>query len=205
MNLFDSEPRNILPYDGETIYYGKVLDRPTADTCFDRLIENIEWRHDEVMMFGRKITTARETAWYGDKPYRYVYSGIGRVALPWTQEIRKLKELAEKICGEPFNSCLLNLYHDGSQGMAWHSDNESTLEPGAAIASFSFGAERKFSLKHNDSKQSVSVVLEHGGLLVMRGSTQDYWKHCLPKTKKVTRPRINLTFRRMKPTVVCLG
>jgi alkylated DNA repair dioxygenase AlkB len=107
----------------------------------------------------------------------------------------ELKKIAEEITGATFNSCLLNLYHNGNEGMAWHSDDEKSLGKNTAIASFSFGAERKFSLKHKKSKEAVSIILENGSLLLMKGTTQDNWLHCLPKAKKINAPRINLTFR----------
>ena len=105
--------------------------------------------------------------------------------------------MAEAITGATFNSCLLNLYHNGTEGMAWHSDDETSLAKNASIASLSLGAERKFSLKHKQTKQTVSVILENGSLLVMKGPTQTHWLHSLPKTKKITTLRINLTFKRM--------
>ena len=117
------------------------------------------------------------------------------MALPWTNELRVLKKMVEKETGENFNSCLLNLYHDGSEGMAWHSDGETDLEKNGAIASLSFGAERKFCFKHKKTKETVSLILQHGSLLVMKDETQSYWLHRLPPTKKIDHPRINLTFR----------
>jgi alkylated DNA repair dioxygenase AlkB len=117
--------------------------------------------------------------------------------LAWTKELSELKQLVEKYAGTKFNSCLLNLYHNGNEGMGWHSDDEESLgkDNNNIIASLSFGAERKFSFKHKQTKQIVSVILEHGSLLVMRGATQSNWLHSLPKSKTITQPRINLTFR----------
>jgi alkylated DNA repair dioxygenase AlkB len=138
-------------------------------------------------------------AWYGNDNYNYAYSNINRQALAWTKELLELKALVEKRTGETFNSCLLNLYHNGDEGMAWHSDDEKTLGENSAIASFSFGAERKFSFKHKQTKEVISMMLEHGSLLVMKGTTQTHWLHCLPKSKRITTPRVNLTFRTMIP------
>ena len=107
----------------------------------------------------------------------------------------QVKERVEQQTTQRFNSCLLNLYHDGSEGMGWHSDDEKTLGLNPVIASVSFGAERIFKLKHRKSKEVVSVLLEQGSLLIMKGETQHHWVHTMPKTKKVTTPRINLTFR----------
>jgi alkylated DNA repair dioxygenase AlkB len=202
MDLFDdtaSKEKNILPNDGEVIYYGKVFKKLLADDFLGRLEREIEWKNDEAMIMGKLIVTKRKVAWYGDQPFEYTYSRLTKTALPWTPVLRELRELTEKESGETYNSCLLNLYHEGSEGMAWHSDGEPDLKKNGAIASLSFGAERKFSFKHKSSKETVSLLLEHGSLLVMKGSTQAHWLHRLPPTTKVSKPRINLTFR----TIVC--
>lgn len=198
MDLFDqtfSSSKNWLPYDGTVNYYGKVLGRQLADHYFQLLLHTIEWRNDEAIIFGKKIITKRKVAWYGEKPFEYTYSNTTKQALPWTKELLELKALIEQETGESYNSCLLNLYHDGTEGMAWHSDGESDLKKNGAIASLSFGAERKFAFKHKQSKAKVEFLLEHGSLLVMKDNTQTHWLHRLPPTKKVSSPRINLTFR----------
>jgi alkylated DNA repair dioxygenase AlkB len=198
MELFSKTITNMLPFDGIAQYCGKILDDAQCVFYFKRLLDNIEWKHDEVEIFGKHIITKRMTAWYGDKDYAYTYSRITRNALPWTDELLQLKLLVEAHSGASYNSCLLNLYHDGEEGMSWHSDNEDTLVANAAIASLSVGVERKFSFRHKRSKETVSVMLENGSLLVMKGETQLHWLHALPKSKKVAQPRINLTFRKMK-------
>ena len=147
------------------------------------------------MIFGKKIITKRKVAWYGDIPFPYTYSNTTKTALPWTKELLELKALVEKESGETYNSCLLNLYHDGSEGMAWHSDAELDLKKNGAIGSLSMGAVRKFAFKHKKTKESISQVLQHGSLLVMKGETQTHWLHRLPPTKVIFTPRINLTFR----------
>lgn len=196
MDLFDNNSiSNILPNDGEVNYYGKILDNESAQHYFDQLLSNIEWDNDKAIIYGKLIVTKRKVAWYGDKPFEYTYSKTTKSALPWTKELLELKEIIEIKTGETFNSCLLNLYHNGEEGMAWHSDGEKDLKKNGAIGSLSFGAERKFSFKHKTTKQTVSVLLEKGSLLVMRGKTQTNWLHRLPPTKKVKSPRINLTFR----------
>jgi alkylated DNA repair dioxygenase AlkB len=198
MDLFNEEKTtNLLPRDGIVIYYGRVLKSGQAGNYFDKLMHTIKWKHDEVVILGKHIITKREVAWYGDAGYSYTYSGATKEALTWTKELRELKKLAEDISGATFNSCLLNLYHNGDEGMGWHSDDEKTLEKNSAIASFSLGVERKFSLKHKNTKQAVSVLLENGSLLLMKGETQSHWLHSLPKSVKVNQPRINLTFRTM--------
>ena len=166
-----------------------------ADDYFDKLMQNIAWENDQAIIFGRKIITKRKVAWYGDQAFEYTYSNINKYALPWTKELLELKVLVESLTGELFNSCLLNLYHTGEEGMAWHSDDETDLKRDGAIASLSFGAERKFAFKHKQSKEKVELYLEHGRLLVMKDTTQTYWLHRLPPTKKVSTARVNLTFR----------
>jgi alkylated DNA repair dioxygenase AlkB len=153
--------------------------------------------NDEVVVFGKHIVTKRKTAWYGDSDYVYIYSNTIKQALPWTRELLKLKQIVENISNSKFNSCLLNLYHDGNEGIGWHSDDEKSIEDNSSIASVSLGTDRKFSFKHKQSNKTISVSLEHGSLLLMKGATQKNWLHCLPKSRKITLPRINLTFRRM--------
>lgn len=198
MELFEREidkTKNWLPKDGTVNYYGKLLDKPEADQYLDVLLNTIEWRNDEAIIYGKQIITKRKVAWYGDRPFEYTYSNTTKYALPWTDDLLALKTLAEKTSGETFNSCLLNLYHNGDEGMAWHSDAETDLKRNGAIASLSFGAERKFSFKHKQTKEKVELLLEHGSLLVMKDTTQTHWLHRLPPTKRITTPRVNLTFR----------
>ncbi len=198
MELFPSElsaEHNLLPVDGEVYYYGSVYDTGGADSLLKILQETITWRQDEVVLFGKHIVTRRLTAWYGDRGLSYSYSNIARVALPWTDELLHIKQRVEVLTGETYNSCLLNLYHDGSEAMGWHSDNEKELQPNGAIASVSFGAARQFVFRHRITKDKVLVLLAHGSLLVMKGATQAHWQHQLPATAKVKTPRVNLTFR----------
>lgn len=198
MNLFEStvDPnQNWLPHQGIVNYYGKLFSPAQADQYYRTLLHTIEWRNDEAVIFGRHIITKRKVAWYGDRPFEYTYSNITKQALPWTPELLALKRATEKAAGETFNSCLLNLYHTGEEGMAWHSDDEKDLKKDGAIGSLSFGAERKFAFRHKQTKEVVSLHLEHGSLLVMKGPTQTHWLHRLPPTKTVKTPRINLTFR----------
>jgi alkylated DNA repair dioxygenase AlkB len=198
MDLFSTEingHHNLLPYDGTVNYYGRVMDRAEADRFLHNLLHNIAWRNDEAVIYGKLIITKRKVAWYGDRDFEYTYSNTTKKALPWTGELLELKQLAEEKTGETFNSCLLNLYHSGEEGMAWHSDAEKDLKKNGAIASLSFGAERHFAFKHKQSKEKVTLVLEHGSLLVMSGTTQSHWLHRLPPTKKISQARVNLTFR----------
>lgn len=193
-NLNDSEA-NLLPYDGTVIYYGQVVSPREANQYLDYLLNEIEWENDKAIIYGKLIITKRKAAWYGDRPFEYTYSKTTKTAIPWTPELLELKAIAERTTGKTYNSCLLNLYHDGSEGMTWHSDAEKDLVKNGAIASLSFGAQRKFSFKHKETKETKSILLEHGSVLVMKGTTQTHWLHSIPKSVKVTKPRINLTFR----------
>lgn len=198
MDLFNSainENINLLPSDGTVNYFGRVLSPEKANNYYETLLKTVIWKNDEAIILGKHIITKRKVAWYGNNEYAYTYSNTTKQALPWTKELLELKTLAEEKTGTEFNSCLLNLYHNGNEGMAWHSDNEKSLGKNTTIASVSLGAERKFAFKHKKSKQIISLVLEHGSLLVMKDATQTNWLHRLPPTKKINRPRINLTFR----------
>lgn len=198
MDLFTEQidpSKNWLPKDGVVNYFGPIIPLEQADDFFKILADTIPWEADVVHMFGKRIVTKRKVAWYGDKPYDYTYSNTTKKALPWTPTLRELKEMAENLTNETYNSCLLNLYHTGEEGMGWHTDNEKELKINGAIASYSFGAERKFVFKHKTTKEKVELLLDHGSLLVMKGATQNHWLHRLPPTKKVGSARINLTFR----------
>ena len=196
MDLFNQNiVQNILPFDGEAIYHGLVIDKKQCDFYFQKLFNEIPWENDQAIVFGKHYITKRKVAWFGDKEYNYKYSGVTKQAHIWTPELLQLKQKIEKISETTYNSCLLNLYHTGEEGMAWHSDGEKTLLDNGTIASLTLGAERKFSFKHKETKQRIVVILEHGSLLLMKGTTHKNWLHRLPPTKKVFSPRINLTFR----------
>ena len=198
MDLFTEQidpSKNWLPKDGVVNYFGPIIPLEEADDFFKILADTIPWEADVVHMFGKRIVTKRKVAWYGDQPYDYTYSNSTKKALPWTPALRELKEMAENLTNETYNSCLLNLYHTGEEGMGWHTDNEKELKKNGAIASYSFGAERKFVFKHKTTKEKVELLLDHGSLLVMKGATQNHWLHRLPPSKKVRSARINLTFR----------
>ncbi|TDE02141.1 alpha-ketoglutarate-dependent dioxygenase AlkB family protein [Flavobacterium hiemivividum] len=198
MDLFSTEigeNKNLLPKDGVVNYYGHIMTVQQANFYLKNLLETIAWKNDEAIIFGKLIITKRKVAWYGNTNFNYTYSNTTKHALIWTPELLDLKAMVEEKTGETYNSCLLNLYHNGSEGMAWHSDGEKDLKKNGAIASLSFGAERKFAFKHKETKETVSQILAHGSLLVMKGETQTHWLHRLPPTTRVTTPRVNLTFR----------
>jgi alkylated DNA repair dioxygenase AlkB len=190
---------NLLDRDGIVNYYGKIMTSFDANRYFELLLNNILWKNDKTIVFGKPIVTKRKVAWYGDSDYSYTYSNSTKQALAWTKELLGLKHMIENVTGSNFNSCLLNLYHNGNEGIAWHSDDEESLGRNNNIASLSLGTERKFLFKHKLTKQIVSILLEHGSLLIMKGPTQTNWLHSLPKSKRILQPRINLTFR----SIVC--
>lgn len=191
-------PSNLLPCDGQAVNHGAVFGEGEAREIFDRLLAETPWQHDVIKMFGKVITTARKVAWLGDAGLDYRYSGSTKTPLPWTSTASRLKERVEELTGEGFNSCLLNLYHGGEEGMSWHQDNESSIVAHSAIACLSFGAARRFHFKHLGTRERITTVLESGSLLVMAGEVQTHWQHALPKSKKVREARISLTFRQMK-------
>ena len=160
---------NLLPRDGAAYYHGKILDASTADMYFSRCINELSWEHDRALIYGKEIVTKRKMAWYADEPVKYSYSGYTKTALVWPDFLRDMNQLVESHCGDAFNSCLCNFYSSGDEGMSWHSDAEN-----------------------------VSLTLEHGSLLIMKGATQKNWLHSLPKTKKDIEPRVSLTFRQMR-------
>ena len=197
MDLFDNIDNftNILPKDGVVQYFGPIFSFKDAQYYYNTLLKEIDWKPDQALIFGKMIETKRKVAWYGNLPFLYTYSKITKKALPWTETLLQLKKIAEEKTNETYNSCLLNLYHDGSEGMAWHSDGEKQLKHHGAIASMSLGAERKFGFKHKITKETVYLQLANGSLLVMKGSTQAHWVHQLPASKKIKELRVNLTFR----------
>jgi alkylated DNA repair dioxygenase AlkB len=186
---------NLLPRDGSVFYYGSIFDHDLADAYFEDLMSSTNWSHDQVHIAGKLIQTARKVAWVGDSNYAYAYSGTTKHADPWSDVLLNIKFEVERRTRSKFNSCLLNLYHSGGEGMTWHSDNEKSLGINTTIASVSFGAERKFAFKHKQTGETVSLMLAHSSLLVMKDQTQHHWLHALMKSQLIKQPRINLTFR----------
>ena len=194
-----NEDKSQILTEGASVEYKRLLfTNEESDLFLQKLIDTIEWKSDEAIIFGKKIITRRKAAWYADEPFEYTYSRVTKKALPWTSDLLKIKKTVENYSNEKFNSCLLNLYHDGDDGMSWHSDSEKELKKHGMIASVSFGSERKFCFKHKKTKEKHCLMLEHGSALLMSGETQDNWLHQLPKTKKSDSLRINLTFRQMQ-------
>ena len=185
------------PPNGEWIYSKDFLSSEEAASLKEILLKNIHWKQEEVKIFGKRIAQPRLTAWYGDEGTTYTYSGLRLPPEPWIPALLKLKKKVEAFCGISFNSVLLNQYRHGQDSMGWHSDDEKELGIHPVIASLSLGENRTFQLKHKSEKDipTISFDLPSGSLFVMKGETQTYWKHQVPKTKKSKAVRINLTFR----------
>ena len=197
LDLFDSKNHTSpLQQNLEIEYYRNYFNNKESDALFDSLKKNIEWKKDFIKMFGKSHPIPRLTAWYGDEKKTYTYSGITMTPLPWTKELIEVKSKIEVYSKIKFNSVLLNFYRSGSDSVSWHSDDEKELGEEPIIGSVSFGGIRKFRLRNKEDKKLIhSYELENGSLLFMKGKTQKYWEHEIPKTKKNVSGRINLTFR----------
>lgn len=187
---------NILPFNGEVLFFPNAFNLAESNAFLHSLIQEVPWKQEPITMFGRQVMQPRLTAWYGDVGKSYSYSGITMQPLAWTDTLLQVKNTVTNIAGVSFNSALLNYYRDGNDSMGWHRDNEKELGKNPVIASVSFGAARKFQLRrYSDKAGLTNIVLSHGSLLLMRGETQHYWEHQLPKVKGSTGGRINITFR----------
>ncbi|MEG4423572.1 alpha-ketoglutarate-dependent dioxygenase AlkB [Microcoleus sp. D3_18_C1] len=196
----DIQETVVIDTDGEVIFYPNFFSIEESDRLFSDLYSSINWKQDIIHFYGKKIPLPRLTGWYGDEGKSYTYSGIEQHPDPWTPTLKLIKSKAEEISKVTFNSVLLNLYRDGKDSVSWHSDDEPELGKNPIIASISFGATRRFSLKHKISKDyKIDINLLNGSLLLMKGETQHCWQHQIPKTSKFVGPRINLTFRIIKP------
>jgi len=193
---------NLLPYDGQVNDLGIVIDYPSP--LFYNLVTELPWQEDIVTLFGKTHVTTRQIVWMGDSDIDYQYSGHTRQTIPWTETVFHVKhhieqKLLDLGIDANFNSCLLNYYPSGEDGMGYHADDERELGEQPVIASLSLGATRKFVFKHKKTQDKVELYLESGQLIVMHGETQNFWKHSITKTKKVTTGRISLTFRQIYP------
>lgn len=186
--------------DGELLYQPDFYDSEKSAVMLNHLLRGIPWAMHQIRIFGRWVNEPRQTAWYGDSEAVYTYSGVTMKPSPWTAELNRMRRQVEAAAGTKFNSVLLNLYRDGRDSMGWHSDDESELGPNPAVASLSFGSERRFLLRHRARpEEKREFFLTSGSLLVMRGALQHHWVHSVPKSLRVTEPRINLTFRQINP------
>ena len=197
--LFPKEPLHFCLPDADIKYYSNFFESNRANDFFDQLKNEIPWQQDNITVYGKTYQQPRLTALFGNEGKRYSYSNIVMQPNAWNPLLLFIKNEIEKICQENFTTVLLNYYRDGKDSNGWHADNEKELGTNPVIASVSFGAQRNFHLQHNTiKKQKLKVNLEHGSLLVMKGTTQHFWKHQIPKTTKNIGVRINLTFRIIK-------
>ena len=184
--------------DGEARYWPGAFETAEAAQLFEALRLGIEWRGEEILMFGRRVPVPRRVAWHGDPGASYTYSGTEHHPRPWMPELEYVRDRVAGLTGAAFNAVLLNLYRDGRDGMGWHADDEPELGPNPVIASVSLGATRRFCLRHRRRKDlRLDLPLAHGSLLLMSGATQHHWVHALPKAAVAVGERINLTFRRV--------
>lgn len=184
--------------DATLEYFPNFYTETESDALLKYFLNLEIWQQDKIKLFGKEILQPRLTALFGKENKPYTYSGLTMHPKPFTAELKKIATKCEEFCKENFNTCLANLYRDGSDSMGWHADDEKELGKEPVIASVSLGAERIFHFRHK-SKPALKykLNLSHGSLLIMKGTTQEYWKHQLPKTKKKVGPRVNLTFRKI--------
>ncbi|MES1221736.1 MAG: alpha-ketoglutarate-dependent dioxygenase AlkB [Bacteroidota bacterium] len=195
-SLFRQEPVDILPYNGEAILYSHFFSAEEINEYFNNLLNEIEWKQEPIKIFGKEVMQPRLTAWHGDSDKPYTYSGITMQPHAWTKSLEAIRKKIEPIAGIVFTSALLNLYRDGSDSMGWHRDNEKELGNQPIIGSVSFGATRTFQFRNYKTKKDLkSLELSNGSFLLMRGDTNHYWEHQVPKTKQVLKERVNITFR----------
>jgi alkylated DNA repair dioxygenase AlkB len=193
------QPEKLPMPDADVVLYRQFFTPEASDDLLQALTNDIDWKQESIRVPGKIVPLPRLTAWYGDEGMVYRWSGITQHPLAWTPLLMKIKQAVENAAQTHFNSVLLNLYRIGQDSVSWHSDDEPELDP--VIASLSFGAVRQFQFKRiDDPKQRLSIELPHGSLLIMGGTTQQYWRHRIPKSNVVQTPRINLTFRTIHPS-----
>jgi alkylated DNA repair dioxygenase AlkB len=192
--------KNLLPADGEIFYIPQFLNSEESKILLLNLVTRNLWKHEPITLFGKKILQPRLTAWVGDIDKSYTYSGKCMIPTPWFEPLLSLKYRLETELQSSFSNVLMNLYRTGQDSMGWHRDNEKELGPEPVIASISLGAQRDFYLRHRKKLYpNIKIALENGSLLIMRGQTQDFWDHCLPKRLRCQEARVNLTFRQIIP------
>jgi alkylated DNA repair dioxygenase AlkB len=185
--------------DASIDYFPNFFTDNEANDMFEQLLATIPWQQDNITVFGKTHPQPRLTSLFGNNGKQYSYSNIIMKPIPWNVLLLSIKNKLEEIVQDNFTTVLLNLYRDGKDSNGWHADNEKELGTNPIIASISFGAERSFHLRHNTLENAKQkITLENGSLLLMKGTTQHFWKHQIPKTSKLTAPRINLTFRIIK-------
>ena len=185
--------------DADIHWLPDFLEQSLADTLFRALVQEIEWRDDQIHLFGKTHPLPRRQQWFADDERAYTYSNIRMHPVPWSAALSSVRTAVTRQTGLHFNTCLANLYRNGADSNGWHSDDEPELGPDPIVASVSFGVARDFRLRHKHTGQTHTLKLTHGSLLLMGSGSQTHWQHSLPKRKRITEPRVNLTFRRMPP------
>jgi alkylated DNA repair dioxygenase AlkB len=187
---------NLLPSGGELYYIPDAFTKEQSSDYFYQLFTEIRWKQEPIKIFGKEVMQPRLTAWYGDVDKPYTYSGLTMEANHWIYPLMEIKATADEYSGAESTSALLNLYRDGNDGLGWHRDNEKVLGPAPTIASVSLGVPRTFQLRnYHDNKIGISLELQPGSLVIMRGDTQRNWEHRVPKSKNIHGARVNITFR----------
>ena len=198
VSLFAVNGQELLPTDGSAKLYEWVLGDTDPHLLMQELYESVPWASQTITMFGKQYEEPRRTAWFGDDGASYTYSGISMTPHAWMPVLQLLRSICEEKSETSFNSVLLNLYRDGNDKMGWHADNEPELGFEPVIASLSLGATRRFRFRHRATKETVECELPTGSLVVMSGLSQKCWVHEVPRQKRVTNPRVNLTFRKIQ-------
>jgi alkylated DNA repair dioxygenase AlkB len=187
----------------EVYYYSDFIPPERQAAYFEQLLKHVKWQQDDIKIFGKIYAQPRLTALYAENKTPYSYSSITMHPQPFTPVLQELKQLVEHKTGHSFTTCLLNLYRDGQDSNGWHADDEKELGKNPIIASISLGAPRFFKFRSKNNKtDTCKLLLSPGSLLLMKGSTQHFWQHQLPKTAKPVGSRINLTFRRLGKTII---
>ena len=166
-----------------------------ADLLLKKLWHDLEWKSQEIQLFGKNVLQPRLTSWCSDPGVTYQYSGLRLPANPWHHDLDQLRNLLQESLGQRFNSVLINAYRNGRDSMGWHADNEPELGDQPMIASVSLGETRRMLFRPVSGGKSLGIDLGHGSLLVMKGDSQKNWKHSIPKSAREMELRINLTFR----------
>ncbi len=181
--------------DAELWFYPDFFAAEESQQLLTHFLNEVELEQGEITLFGKHYKTPRLEGLFSDENLNYSYSGQQLRAKHFTPLLRDIKTKIEEFCGFKFNCVLIILYRDGQDSNGWHADNEPELGPDPVIASVSLGAERRFDLKHTQSGELFQLYLPAGSLLIMGKGSQIHWKHQLPKSKKISSPRVNLTFR----------
>ena len=195
-----------LPFE----YRENFLSQAEATQLRDWLLAHAHWRSENLKMFGRTLAVPRRLCWYGDSGVSYRYSGASHLAEEWLAPLADIRHKLEQTLGSQFNFVLLNHYRDGEDSMGWHSDDEHELGNEPLIASLSLGATRTFRVRQrrdgvergevaSHRRQSWKLELVNGSLLVMWGRSQRDYQHCVPKSRRSSELRINLTYRYVHP------